>query len=100
MNKTPNILIIGRQNVGKSTLFNLLIKSRKSITDSTPGVTRDLVYGNLKYDNFNLKIIDSGGITSEKNETANLVHDKIINAQKDADIILFLVDINNTLPVE
>ncbi len=100
MNKNPIILIIGRQNVGKSTLFNLLIKSRKSITDSTPGVTRDLVYGNLKYDNFNLKIIDSGGITSEKNETAGLVHDKIINAQKDADIILFLVDINNTLPVE
>lgn len=100
MNKNPIILIIGRQNVGKSTLFNMLIKSRKSITDSTPGVTRDLVYGNLQHGNYNLKIIDSGGITSESSETTKLVHDKIFNAQKIADIILFLVDIHNTLPIE
>lgn len=100
MNINPIILIMGRQNVGKSTLFNLLIKSKKSITDSTPGVTRDLVYGNLTIGNNIYKLIDSGGITFDKNETNILVKSKTLSACQNADIILFLVEVNNLLPVE
>lgn len=100
MNKNPVILIMGRQNVGKSTLFNLLIKSKKSITHSTPGVTRDLVYGDLIIENKSFKLIDSGGITFEKNETDKLVKTKTFEAYKNADLILFLVEVNNFIPIE
>ena len=100
MNKNPIILIMGRQNVGKSTLFNLLIKSKKSITHSTPGVTRDLVYGDLLIDNKVYRLIDSGGITPEKDETNKLVKTKTFSAYKDADLILFVVEVNNLVPIE
>ncbi len=100
MNINPTILIMGRQNVGKSTLFNLLIKSKKAITDSTPGVTRDLVYGNLTIGNNIYKLVDSGGITFEKDETNKLVKSKTFGAYINADIIVFLVEVNNLLPIE
>lgn len=100
MNIDPIILIMGRQNVGKSTLFNLLIKSKKSITDSTPGVTRDLVYGNLTIGNNTYRLIDSGGITFEKDETNKLVRSKTVSAYQNADLIIFLVEVNNLLPIE
>ena len=100
MNKNPSILIVGRQNVGKSTLFNLLIRFKKSIIDPTPGVTRDLVFGEINWEGKKLNIVDSGGISDESDETNLQVQKKTLNAQKDADLILFVVEAGNPLPIE
>ena len=59
---TPIVAIVGRPNVGKSTLFNKLIGERLSIVDDTPGVTRDRIYGECEWNNLKIRIIDTGGI--------------------------------------
>ena len=61
MNK-PVIAIVGRPNVGKSTLFNKLIGQRMSIVDDTPGVTRDRIYGEVEWCGKKAFIVDTGGI--------------------------------------
>ena len=58
----PIIAIVGRPNVGKSTLFNKLIGERRSIVEDTPGVTRDRIYGETEWNGRQLVVIDTGGI--------------------------------------
>ena len=58
----PIVAIVGRPNVGKSTLFNKLIGERRSIVEDTPGVTRDRIYGETEWCSKKLVIIDTGGI--------------------------------------
>ena len=96
----PKIVIIGRPNTGKSTLFNRLIKQRKSIIDPTPGVTRDIINGEFEYEERKFKIIDTGGLTEEGDELNPLVQKKSNEAIKDADLIIFLVEAQNLNPTE
>ena len=58
----PVISIVGRPNVGKSTLFNRLTRSRDALVEDTPGVTRDRLYGVANYDGFSFLVVDTGGI--------------------------------------
>ncbi len=90
--KKPTVCLIGKPNVGKSTIFNRLIKEDKSIVLDTPGVTRDRVYGNALYNNKPFLLIDTGGIDIGNNEWNKdiLVQAKI--AIDEADIIVFVVD--------
>ena len=60
MKKT--VCLIGRPNVGKSTIFNRLIGEKKSIIDDAPGITRDRIYGNVTYNDKTFLLIDTGGI--------------------------------------
>ena len=64
----PLIAIVGRPNVGKSTLFNRLVGSRRSIVGDEPGITRDRIYGDLAWNGRNLRIVDTGGIIPEEKE--------------------------------
>ena len=90
----PVVAIIGRPNVGKSSLFNYLIGERKSIVEDTPGVTRDRVYGQTNWKGKKFTLIDTGGIESEGNDTINLQMKMQAEIAIDlADVILFITDV-------
>ena len=86
------VCLIGKPNVGKSTIFNRLIKEKKAIIMDTPGVTRDRIYGivNLKEKSFHL--IDTGGLTLENGDFNKEILMQGTLAIDEADIVLFVVD--------
>ncbi|MCK4905636.1 ribosome biogenesis GTPase Der [bacterium] len=89
----PKVAIVGRPNVGKSTLFNRLTKSRASIIDSKPGVTRDRLYGEVYWGKVIFELIDTGGIIPD--DTQKLTQEikkQVTHSIKESDLILFLVD--------
>ncbi len=86
------ICLIGRPNVGKSTLFNLLIGEQKSIILDTPGITRDRIYGTCNFQDHNLLVIDTGGITLENGDFNADIKMQAEIAIEEANIIIFVVD--------
>ena len=89
----PSIAIIGRPNVGKSTLFNRLVEKRKAIVDAKEGITRDRIRGTLEWENRLYDIIDTGGYIPDDVDVFNTaVREQSELAIKEADFILFLVD--------
>ena len=89
----PSIAIIGRPNVGKSTLFNRLVEKRKAIVDSKEGITRDRIRGTLEWENRLYDIVDTGGYIPDDVDVFNAaVREQSELAIKEADFILFLVD--------
>ncbi len=89
----PIVALIGRPNVGKSTLFNRITKSRKAIVDPTPGVTRDRHYERVVWENKGFILVDTGGI-DDNPEDAMVQHirEHALFAIEEADIVLFLMD--------
>src|ERR1700729_2990997 len=63
--KLPSIVIVGRPNVGKSTLFNRLTATRRSIVTNEPGITRDRIYGTCTWEGRTFEVVDTGGIVPE-----------------------------------
>lgn len=88
----PTVCLIGRPNVGKSTIFNRLIKEKKSIVLDTPGVTRDRIYGNVNYKDKSFILIDTGGITKNDNLSDEDIFIQAKIAIDESDVILFVVD--------
>ncbi len=86
------VCLIGRPNVGKSTLFNLLIKEKRSIILDTPGITRDRVYGNVTYNNKNILLIDTGGIDIEDKDFNKDIRAQAELAIEEAEVVVFVVD--------
>lgn len=86
------IAIVGRPNVGKSSLFNRLIGDRKSIIDDQPGVTRDRIYGGSTWLTKNLRFIDTGGIQLEDQPFHEEIKAQVEIAIDEADVIVFVVD--------
>lgn len=93
----PVVALVGRPNVGKSTLFNKLIGRRVSIVDDTPGVTRDFIYGECEWRDKKISLIDTGGIETAK--TDDLIVNKIRTqaefAMDLANVIVFVVDVKS-----
>ena len=88
------VAIIGRPNVGKSTLFNRLVKRREAIVDSTSGVTRDRHYGNSEWNGKKFTLIDTGGYLIGGNDRHEKeIHKQVKIAIDESDCILFLVDV-------
>lgn len=94
----PIVAIVGRPNVGKSTLFNKLVGKRISIVDDTPGVTRDRIYGECEWRNKKFSLIDTGGIEPTSKDT--ILSQMKVQAQlaiDSADVIILVVDIKTGL---
>ena len=96
--KEKIVAIVGRPNVGKSTLVNRIVGARKSIVDDMPGVTRDRIYFDANWQGKDFIIIDTGGIvTDDDDEFVNNILSQAKHAVDEADTIIFLVDAKNGL---
>ncbi len=88
------VAIVGRPNVGKSTLFNKLIGKRMSIVDDTPGVTRDRIYSKCEWLNREFMLVDTGGIEPESSDVIlSQMREQAQLAIESADVIIFVADI-------
>ncbi len=94
----PVVVIAGRSNVGKSTLFNRLVGTRKAITDEMPGVTRDPVEGYWNLDDGRVLLVDTGGFRLEGQNLDRLVSRRSMERTDRADVILLMLDVLETTP--
>ena len=97
----PIIAIVGRPNVGKSTLFNKLIGERRSIVEDTPGVTRDRIYGETEWCGKQLVVIDTGGIEPKTDDV--ILQQMRFQAEiaiESADVIIFMCDVRTGLTAD
>lgn len=88
----PVVAIVGRPNVGKSTLFNRIIRSRTAIVEGRPGVTRDRIYGEAEWLSQYFTLVDTGGIDWDEDIIATEVRTQAMVAVEQADVIIFVVD--------
>src|SRR5574344_914700 len=87
------IAIVGRPNVGKSTLFNRLIERREAIVDDESGVTRDRIYGHSVWNGKTFSVVDTGGYVENPNDVfENEIKQQVVIAVEEADIIIFVLD--------
>ena len=97
-NKKPIVAVVGRPNVGKSTLFNVLAGEKISIVKDTPGITRDRIYADINWLNWNFTLIDTGGIEPDsKDIILSQMREQAEIAVATADVIIFLVDVKQGL---
>jgi GTP-binding protein len=89
----PIVAIVGRPNVGKSTLFNRLSRTRDALVDDQPGITRDRLYALVRWGEHNLTLIDTGGLEVAQDEPlSEKVKEQAVRAIEEADKIIFMVD--------
>jgi len=89
----PVVALVGRPNVGKSTLFNRLVGRKMALVDDQPGVTRDMREGEAKFGSFSFTVMDTAGLDDgRKDELASRMEEKALAAARKADVILFVID--------
>lgn len=94
----PIVAVVGRPNVGKSTIFNMLAGSRLSIVDDRPGVTRDRIFADADWLGYNFTIIDTGGIETDSDDKMIMrIKDQAQIAIDTADVIVFVCDVKTGL---
>ena len=90
--RKPVVALVGRPNVGKSTIFNRLVGKNIAITQDTPGVTRDRIYGTANYRDYSFHVIDTGGIDIAEGKFNAEIKGQAELAIDEADVVLFVVD--------
>ena len=89
----PVVAVIGRPNVGKSTFFNRVTRSKDALVDNWPGVTRDRHYGDAQWDGTGFTLVDTGGFLSQDaDQFSHQIHTQVRQAMDDADAVVFLLD--------
>jgi tRNA modification GTPase len=94
--KGISIVILGKPNVGKSTLLNGLLNDEKAIVSDIPGTTRDIIEDTITIGNNLVRFIDTAGIRKTKDKIESIGIDKALNKIKESSIILYLIDLNNS----
>ena len=89
---TPVVALVGRPNVGKSTLFNRLTRTRDALVADFPGLTRDRKYGHANISGYDFIVIDTGGIDGTEEGVEEKMAEQSLLAIEEADVVLFLVD--------
>ena len=101
MHNFPIVSIIGRPNVGKSSLFNRFIKSRVAVVDNKPGVTRDRLYRTLIWNQKTFTVVDTGGLTAHSTRGLEFyINEQVQQAVNESSLILFLVDVTTGITDE
>ncbi len=91
--KKPLVALLGRPNVGKSTLFNRLVRSRQALVDDMPGVTRDRHYADAQWEGAPFTIVDTGGyLTADDDDFASQIKEQLLIAMDEADVLVFVLD--------
>lgn len=93
----PVIAVVGRPNVGKSTLFNALTNTRDALVADLPGLTRDRQYGEVSLTDFQVTLIDTGGMLGDEGQLTDLMDEQIMRAIEEADLVLFVVSARDGL---
>jgi hypothetical protein len=89
----PIVALVGRPNVGKSTLFNRLTRSRDALVDDLPGVTRDRNYGDAEWDDIPFTVVDTGGFSGQVDDSfADAIREQVFQAIEDADAVIMIMD--------
>ncbi|MBF0194660.1 MAG: ribosome biogenesis GTPase Der [Magnetococcales bacterium] len=89
----PIVALVGRPNVGKSSIFNRFTRSRDALVDDTPGLTRDRQYGRVSWSNRAFHVVDTGGFEPKSNEIIpNLMREQTMVAVEEADVVIFVAD--------
>ena len=88
----PLIALVGRPNVGKSTIFNALTRTRDALVADQPGLTRDRQYGEGRVGDLPYSVLDTGGLSGDDNQMDNLIAEQAWIAAEEADLIFFIVD--------
>ncbi|MGH7676385.1 MAG: GTPase, partial [Gemmatimonadales bacterium] len=92
--RAPTVAIVGRPNVGKSTLFNRLLGRREAIVDERPGVTRDRHFGTVDWNGRRFWLVDTGGLVPGAGDSLDrAVRDQVEQAIAESDLLLFVVDV-------
>ena len=93
MHTLPVVSIVGRPNVGKSSLFNRILKQKVAVVDDAPGVTRDRNYKDTSWGGCNFTVVDTGGlIPTSKESIPSEIHKQVDVAIKESSAIIFLVE--------
>lgn len=97
---TPVVALVGRPNVGKSTLFNRLTRTRDALVADFPGLTRDRKYGQAKLGELEFIVVDTGGIDGTEEGIELKMAEQSLLAIEEADVVLFMVDARAGLTAE
>src|SRR5690625_3684994 len=90
MPTVPVVVIVGRPNVGKSTLFNALTRTRNALVADMPGVTRDRIYGRVEDESRNFILVDTGGLDDADDEVMAAARHQTRQAIEEADLVILL----------
>ncbi len=96
--RIPIVAIVGRPNVGKSTLFNRILKERRAVIEDIPGITRDRIYGKAEWEGKKFLVVDTGGFQRDaEEEITKEVQKHVLMTIEEADVVIMMMDVENGL---